>query len=278
MIGGAADLSERGMSGFEIATVGDNCIDRYLPLRQSAVGGNAVNVAVQLRRLGREVGYFGAVGDDADGRRVLACLEARGVDTGRVLVRPGRTAVTDLDIDAAGDRIIAFEDFGACAGYRPPEADRARLRRMRHVHLGWLDDGGALRRELAAAGVSVSQDLAVNPGAEGLAIAFGSAGESRERARQIAREFLDQGARIAVVTCGARGSVAVDAAAMVEADAAPVEVVDTTGAGDTFIAAFIDAHLAGHGLSACLEAARHAAALTCRHVGGFAQPLQPLAG
>ncbi len=127
-----------------------------------------MNVAVHLRRLGRRVGYFGAVGDDRDGRRVLECLAACGVDTGPVLLRPSRTAVTDLDIDAAGDRIIAFEDFGACAGYRPPEADRARLRRMRHVHLGWLDDGGALRRELAGAGVSVSQDLAVNPGADGL--------------------------------------------------------------------------------------------------------------
>ncbi len=92
----------------------------------------------------------------------------------------------------------------------------------------------------------------------------------------MARDFLDQGARIAVVTCGARGSVAADGAATVEADAAPVEVVDTTGAGDTFIAAFIDAHLAGGSLSACLEAARQAAALTCRHVGGFAQALQPL--
>ena len=147
---------------------------------------------------------------------------------------------------------------------------------MRHVHLGWLDDGGALRRELAKAGVSVSQDLAVNPGADGLAIAFGSAGEDRARARQLARDFLDQGARVAVVTCGARGSIATDGTAMAEADAAPVEVVDTTGAGDTFIAAFIDAHLAGGDLGACLEAARHAAALTCRHVGGFEQALQPL--
>lgn len=276
MISAAQGRSVSGMDSFEVATVGDNCIDRYLPVGQSAVGGNAVNVAVHLSGLDRRVGYFGAVGDDEDGRRVLDCLAARGVDTGPVLVRPGRTAVTDLDIDPTGDRVIAFEDFGACAGYRPPEADRARLRCMRHVHLGWLDDGGALRRELAAAGVSISQDLAVNPGAEGLAIAFGSAGEDRARARQLAREFLGRGARIAVVTCGARGSVAADGAAMVEADAAPVEVVDTTGAGDTFIAAFIDAHLAGGSPGACLEAARQAAALTCRHVGGFAQALQPL--
>ena len=41
------------MHGFDVATVGDNCIDRYgPPLGLSLVGGNAVNVAVQLARLG----------------------------------------------------------------------------------------------------------------------------------------------------------------------------------------------------------------------------------
>ena len=49
------------------AAIGDNCIDRYLPLNQAAVGGNAVNVAVQLALLGQDCGYFGAVGCVAGG-------------------------------------------------------------------------------------------------------------------------------------------------------------------------------------------------------------------
>jgi fructoselysine 6-kinase len=60
-----------------IATVGDNCIDRYLPpVDRSLVGGNAVNVAVNLRRAGHPAAYFGAVGDDEDGMRTRGVLTA----------------------------------------------------------------------------------------------------------------------------------------------------------------------------------------------------------
>ena len=155
------------MAGITVATVGDNCIDRYLPLRQSTVGGNAVNVAVHLARLGLDAAYFGAVGDDADGRRVLAALADNRVVTGHVHVRNGLTAYTDIAFGEGGERIIAFEEFGVCAGYRPTDAEIAMLRPLRHVHIGWLDDGSALKEALAGAGTSVSQDLSVTSPAAG---------------------------------------------------------------------------------------------------------------
>ena len=61
------------------ATLGDNCIDRYLPLSQAAVGGNAVNVAVQLARAGERCSYFGAVGSDGAGRWTRNALVDNGV-------------------------------------------------------------------------------------------------------------------------------------------------------------------------------------------------------
>ena len=266
------------MASFEVATVGDNCIDRYLPpIGLTTVGGNAVNVAVQLRRLGQSVAYFGAVGDDPQGRRTVACIARNGVATQHLRVGAGPTAFTDLGVDAGGDRTIVFEEFGACRGYRPTDQDLERLMAMRHVHLGWLDDGGILKRQLAAAGVSVSQDLAVNAGPAGLSIAFASAGIARERAETLLQEALRQGARISVVTRGALGSMASDGIDYAETGVADVKVVDTTGAGDTFIAAFLDAHLRGKGLRACLEAGRDAAAETCRHLGGFPQEPLPFA-
>ncbi|MGN6379237.1 MAG: PfkB family carbohydrate kinase [Gaiellales bacterium] len=60
-----------------VASIGDNCIDRYVgSLKRTHVGGNALNVAVGLARAGRRVVYAGAVGDDEDGRTVLAALAA----------------------------------------------------------------------------------------------------------------------------------------------------------------------------------------------------------
>jgi fructoselysine 6-kinase len=264
------------MAGFTVATVGDNCIDRYLPLGQSTVGGNAVNVAVHLARLGLAAAYFGAVGDDAEGRRTLAALRDNSVVTDHVAIRPGRTAWTDIDFGPGGERIIGFEEFGVCAGYRPSTRDLAVLARLRHVHIGWLDDGGAVKQALVALGVALSQDLSVTSPAAGrravgLAIAFASAGASLAEGEATASRLVAEGARLAVVTCGAAGSVASDGVSLARMDARPVAVVDTLGAGDTFIAGFIAARLRGDGLEDCLQAGRDLAAATCGHLGGFPQ-------
>ncbi|WP_181706112.1 PfkB family carbohydrate kinase [Chthonobacter rhizosphaerae] len=262
-------------SGFDFATVGDNCVDRYLATGLSAIGGNALNVAVQLARLGRRVAYFGAVGDDAAGRRTVRVLAENGVIVDHVRVLDGVTAYTEIGQTPDGDRIIGFEEFGVCRGYRPTNAQVALLEAARHVHIGWFDDGGALRRTLAAAGTSVSQDLAVNKGADGLAVAFDSAGEDADRAEALIRAALGEGARIAVVTRGADGSLASDGRTRAATGIKPVEVVDTTGAGDTFVAGFLAAHVDGLPLQACLEAGRDAAAGTCTHFGGFPQVQEP---
>ncbi len=260
------------MSGFEVATVGDNCVDKFLPpVALAAIGGNAVNVAVHLRKQGLATAYFGAVGPDEDGQRMLECFRENGLVVDHVQVRDGVTAYTDLDVDATGDRFIMFEEFGVCRGYRPSEEDVAGLLNMRHVHIGWFDDGGALKERLLAGGVSVSQDITVNPGAAGLTIAFASAGSEPDAAQVLANRLLAEGARLAVVTRGALGSIATDGKEVVETGIVPVEVSDTTGAGDTFIAGFIAARLAGKTLQASLEAGRDAAAVTCTHFGGFPQ-------
>jgi fructoselysine 6-kinase len=260
----------------EVATVGDNCIDRYHPpTGLSTVGGNALNVAVQFSRQGMRSAYFGAVGDDHDGRRTSRLLAENAVDLEGLRVLPGVTAFTELTLDAEGDRIIGHEEFGVCRGYRPDAADFDRLRLTRHVHLGWLDDDGASKQRLAAMGVPVSQDLAVNRGAAALDIAFASAGPSREQAMVLMREALAQGARLAVVTMGPLGSLASHGGPVIEMAAKPIKILDTLGAGDTFIAGFLTAHLAGLGLADCLAAGRDAATQTCTHWGGFPQTPEP---
>lgn len=270
------------MRPLRFAAVGDNCIDRFRPpLSLSLVGGNAVNVAVQLARLGRTSFYFGAVGPDTAGGRTRALLAANGVDITYLGDHPGITAYTEIDVLPSGDRVFVFEDFGVCAGYRPSEADVARLKTMDHVHIGWMDDGGALRRMLAAAGVSVSQDISVNAdpanlGTDGLSIAFASAGSDDDLAETLLQRLLAKGVPLAVVTRGNKGSFASDGVDRVEIGIRPVDVVDTTGAGDSFIAGFLSARVAGQPLLRCLEAGRDQAALTCTHVGGFPQQSQPL--
>lgn len=265
------------MARLRFAAVGDNCIDKFLPpVGQALIGGNALNVAVQLARLGHETHYFGAVGPDDDGRRTRAALTANGVCVPHLQERAGQTAHTDIDVLPSGERVFLFEDFGVCAGYAPTAAEVAVLRTLDHVHIGWLDDGGALRRALAATGVSVSQDVSVNAdpadlGLDGLRIAFGSAGEDDAAAHAMLERFLSAGVEVAVVTRGAKGSLAATRHGRAEAGIRAVDVVDTTGAGDSFIAGFLSAHVGGAPLRDALHSGRDRAALACSHIGGFPQ-------
>jgi fructoselysine 6-kinase len=260
-----------------LGAIGDNCIDLFgPPVSLSTVGGNAVNAAVHLARAGHDTGYFGAVGDDEPGRRVREALAENRVGVAGLVTLGEPTAFTRLEIGEGGDRRIAFEDFGACAAYRPDPAILPSLRSMRILHIGWLPDASAVKHRLAGSECLISQDLAVTPDAGGVAIAFASAGESIERAETLLDEMAAKGIPVAVVTCGSRGSMASVEGRRIRLGIAPARVVDTTGAGDTFIAGFLAAYAEGRAIEACLAAARDAAALTCEHVGGFPQLPRPL--
>ena len=75
------------MTRFDLISVGDNCVDRLTgAVTADLVGGNAVNVAVQVAMLGLRAAYCGAVGPagEADGDRVLSTLVAKRVDVSLV--------------------------------------------------------------------------------------------------------------------------------------------------------------------------------------------------
>ena len=258
------------------ATVGDNCVDRYMPLGKCAIGGNALNVAVQLARAGEQCAYFGAVGRDEAGDWTRNELARNGVNLGHFQVLDAPTAFTNLDVDEAGERIIAFEEFGACALYQPSDDDISALRNVDHIHVGWFKGAEALRVRLAGIGVTFSQDVAVNPECQGLDVAFESVGASEEAALQALDRLLAAGARVAVVTCGSMGSMASDGNGVVRTGIRPIQVVETTGAGDTFIAGFLSSWKRRANLQTCIEAGRDAAAETCTHVGGFPQVLRDI--
>lgn len=262
-----------------LCCVGDNCIDRIgPPISLDLVGGNAVNVAVQGARLGLRASYFGAVGTDREGALVRSMLEAEGIDLTGLVTRPGQTAVTEIGIDAHGDRQFLAESFGACAGYRPDDAAMARIAAANHCHIGWMDDKGVTLAGLLAGNrrPSLSRDVSINAdpadlGVTGLDIAFASESGTQGDAAAQARALVAGGASMAVVTRGAAGALALRDGHFVEVDAVPVEVVDTTGAGDSFIAGFLSIWLTTATIGEALECGARVAARTCEHLGGFGQ-------
>lgn len=82
-----------------------------------------------------------------------------------------------------------------------------------------------------------------------------------------AQDLLALGPSLIVVTRGKSGSLAVSDHGVIEVPGYPVEAKDTTGAGDTFNAAFMSRYAAGDPLEDCLRFGNAAAALLIQTIG-----------
>ncbi len=258
----------------DVAVVGDNTIDRFLdePELGDLVGGNALNVAVQLAMLGFRVGYFGAVGTDANADIVCTAARARGVDLFGMVTAEGTTALTTIRRDANGDRRFDSEDFGVTADYYPDEVAIDRISTARWVHVGMLSRSRSFGEDLARqSGPPVSQDCSVSPEWHSLAVHFASASDDESAAEQSIARALATSAHIAVATLGAQGARAGQATMRWRVPAHPVDVVDTTGAGDSFMAGFIAARLRGEAVEHSLRSGTERGSFTCQYMGGWPQ-------
>jgi fructokinase len=273
------------------------------------IGGSAFNVAIGLARLGRPSGLFAGLGTDPLGDRLAGALAAEGVATDYLRRKPLRTTLALVALGADGGARYSFYGEGA-ADRAVTEADLPPLDGVRGLLFGCLSmlsepTGSSyltLARRAAAAAERplVTLDPNIRPtvepdmdrwrartdafaacadivkvSAEDLALLHPGLGEAEAAAR-----WRGLGAGLVVVTHGGAGAAAHGGFGVVSAGAPAAAVVDTVGAGDSFLAALVaaldetgratpagaaglDAASAGRILSFATEAA----ALTCGRRG-----------
>ena len=258
-------------------SVGDNCVDHYLPpIEINFVGGNALNVAVSMQKANLPCAYIGAVGDDEQGRRILSALQGKGVDTSYVQVLPGQTSHTDIYLTPTGDRVFVHETFGPIKQLTLADATMHFILQHQLIHNTWLGGTEQYLSEFKKGTSLVSLDYGERYTADFVEstisyvdLAFFSLPESRAaEAHEMAIEMAHLGPRLVVITMGLEGSLAYDGA-FSKQSAILVDVIDTLGAGDTFIGVFLANWLKKHAVPDCLLEASQAAAETCTHYGAW---------
>jgi len=260
----------------KIACVGDNCVDFYDATGETHPGGNPVNVAVYTSRLGGAASYTGAVGTDENGRLMLEALRGKGVDVSHVQVKPGATALTHVSL-VNGDRVFGGYEEGVLKDFRLSEDDVDFLCGHDLVVSGlW----GMVERDLSkikARGVPVAFDCATRPDDEAARIAlpscdvaFFSDDESGdETLQEKLRAVAAQGPRVVVATRGEKGSLAWDGRTFTPYGIVACPVVDTMGAGDSYIAGFLNSWLGGAPIPACMGAGALCSAVTLGMSGAW---------
>jgi sugar/nucleoside kinase (ribokinase family) len=253
--------------------------------------GSAGGAALTLAKLGARVLSAGAVGTDAAGDMLLRLLEQGGVDTSLLLRRDGvPTSATVLPIRPNGDR-PALHVIGANGSYPADDAPLDAIAEADFLHFGGPEfmGGQAAAGILAHAranGTTTSADV-LAPGDPGLlewiaaalpeidyfmpndeqVLAFTGAGDLEAGCRSL----IDRGVGCIAATCGSGGVLLVDADGAERVPAFQVDVVDTTGCGDSFVAGFLRGLSLGRGR-------RDAAVLGCAAAALVAQGLGSDAG
>jgi rfaE bifunctional protein kinase chain/domain len=264
--------------------------------REDVFPGGAANTARNLAELGARVHLVAEVGEDAPGARVVDILGSSGVDTGPVLVRRDRATVTKTRI-LAGDphrtkqQLFRIDREPRRAEARPRDAETiARLEAVDRRVAGFVvsdydyellsPDVCAWLRAAASrkpvivdsrhrlkefAGVTV-----VTPNEEEAEEASGLKIEQTSDAHAVGSGLLEGlGTGAVLLTRGKHGML------LFERGRAPLEfpvvgtgeVVDVSGAGDTVVAAFTAARLAGATLEEAAWISNCAASVVVMKVG-----------
>lgn len=248
--------------------------------RQARPGGQVATTLCTCAALGLRAAYVGAFGNDADGASMRATLAGRGVDTTHAPTRsaPNRHALILVD-ERSGDRIVLWHRDAALA-VGPADLPAGLIRRARLVHVDAVDEEAALAaaRLARAAGAEVTTDVdSITPltrellAAATLPIVAADVPRLLTGERDIEpalRRLAGPSGRICV-TLGERGALLLEGGRLHHAPAFPVDVIDTTGAGDVFRGALIAALLRGDDAAAMLRFANAAAALSCTREGAI---------
>ncbi|MDQ8728470.1 sugar kinase [Bradyrhizobium sp. LHD-71] len=244
-------------------------------------GGMAANAAVAIARLGGAVAFWGRGGDDAAGHEMRSALTGERIDVANFrLFADGRSSVSGVIVDKSGERqIVNFRgSYPEQAGWLPLEevADASAVL----ADPRWVEGAATLFSKARALGVPtvLDGDVADAEVFERLlpltdhavfsepALAAFAGSASGASLASLARFHC----RVVAVTRGQDGVSWLENGREQRQAAFPVDVVDTTGAGDVFHGAYAFAIGAGLEVRDAMAFAAATAAMKCTHSGGRA--------
>lgn len=266
---------------------------------QAYCGGGPFNTAVALARLGAPVQFLGRMGADAYGQQLITHLENNEVGLDLLVQTDQSTSLAVVSLDDAGKAHYTFHFHDTSNfGWRTHEFPT--LSADDWLHFGSISAVGepgatALREFLSRVPGPISYDINVRPGVQpdmerylaDVSELMALVGRNRGIVKgsdedishlvgavtdplDVAAGWVEQhGLSMFLVTLGADGVVALlPDGGRITVPGHPVELVDTVGAGDTFMAAFLAQYVNEAGdVEAALRSGVAAAALVCERAG-----------
>jgi sulfofructose kinase len=244
-------------------------------------GGQVASAMVTCASLGLRARYIGTIGDDERGRIQMQSLQASGVNLDHVQLRkgcPNQSAYILID-QSTGERTV-FWNRPDCLAISAHEITEDQIASARMLHIDGHDTAavGHAAKIARAHGIPVSVDVdTIYAGFEHVLPYVDyliASSEFPGRWTKIEDPFQalcaiqeQHGMKVAAMTLGAHGSLALVNGEFLYSPAYVVNCLDTTGAGDVFHGAFCYSVLEDMPIGEALDFSNAMAALNCTAIG-----------
>lgn len=265
------------------------------PLQQISmtIGGDAINEATIMSRLGHKIGLMSMVGRDAVGNFIMEHCEKNGIDYSGIKVREGiDTSINVGLVTADGERTFVTNRNGSLWKMTIDDVDLSRLGEARLLSLASIFNNPLLDCEALVQifREAKKQDMIIC--ADMIKARLGETLEDIKEALsyvdyffpnydeaclmtdeteldKIADKFLDCGIQHVVIKTGKKGCyIKSQDGSVLEVPAMKgITAIDTIGAGDNFASGFITAILEGKSLKECAEFANVTASISVQSIG-----------
>ena len=256
-------------------------------------GGDCLNTAIDLAKLGNRVGFAGKVGDDSFGEFLVKTIKNFDIDTnGLKVAHQAATSAVIVVINHKGERVFLYYG-GTNDSFSYEDIEPSLIDKCKIIHVGGtfllpqFDGAGAaqLFQQARAKNKLTAMDVTwdttgrwlsiIRPCLKYLNFFMPSINEARQITGQetpeaIAGFLQNEGVGVVVVKLGKEGCFVKGSGEGFYQKAYDVPVVDTTGAGDSFVAGFLTGVLKGWRLEQCAQFAAAVSAHCIQQLGATA--------
>lgn len=228
------------------------------------LGGSAANFAVKISEMGLNTGIMARIGKDDYGRYISSQFKAKGINTQRLIALDEKTGMAFIAVDHMGERSI-YTFMGANSKFELEKQDIDLIKRTEILHVT------GMYIETVEEASKHAKILSLNPGSLLSSYGVKSLENIIERTDILflnkkevtlmtgmdyiegAKLLIDMGVPMVVVTLGGQGSKLFTADDEIHQASTRVKATDTTGAGDSFAAGFINGYYRKKEFDDCLN-------------------------
>ncbi len=264
----------------KIIGVGDCVLDEYVHQKRLYPGGNSVNVPVLAKRAGScSAAYIGILGTDPSSQQFRNYLNSEQIDISRIRIAEGSMARNLIKLDSSGDRSFVGNNGNNVVQkmlkLQLNEQDISFIRQYDVLHTSFHSEIDEIIPK-SLGNISISLDFsdaydqkALQKYCPGIDFVFLSAGKFNEAyTDECIGTALKSGAKMVILTQGIKGSTIITHQKKHVEPAVHIEAIDTLGAGDAYIAGFLEAYYENEGdIQTAARMASEFAAKNCLYNG-----------